>query len=63
MEAKVHKVRPLDNEAKKKLLSNVVIVGDGSKEGMLPLEDHVMVEPPIVEEELSPKQHLIGSEL
>ncbi len=64
MEAKVHKVRPLNNEAKKKVLSNVVIAGDGSREGMLPLKDHVMVKPPIVEEELSPKQqHPISLEL
>jgi hypothetical protein len=38
------------------VLSNVVIVGDGSKEGMLPLEDRVMAKPPTMEEDLSPKQ-------
>jgi hypothetical protein len=56
MGTRVHKVKPLHSEGKKKVLSNVVIIGDGSKEGMLPLEDHVMVELAIVEEELSPKQ-------
>jgi hypothetical protein len=63
MEVKVHKVRPLNNEAKKKVLSNVVITRDGSKEGLLPLKDHVMVKPPTVENELSPKKHPIGLEL
>jgi len=38
------------------VLSNVVIVGDGSKEGMLPLEDNAMAKPPTMEEDLSPKQ-------
>jgi hypothetical protein len=39
MGEKVHKVRPLNGEAKKKVLPNVVITKDGSKEGMLLLED------------------------
>jgi hypothetical protein len=39
MGERVHKVRPLDGEGKKKVLSNVVITRDGSKEGMLLLED------------------------
>ncbi|CAM6023898.1 unnamed protein product [Sphagnum balticum] len=56
MGVRVHKVRPLDNEGKKKVLSNVVIARDGSKEKMLPLEDHVMAKLITVEEELSPKQ-------
>jgi hypothetical protein len=61
MGTRVHKVRPLDSEGKKKVLSNVVIVGDGSKEGMLPPEDQVMAEPATAEKELSPKQqHPIG---
>ncbi len=59
MEVKVHKVTPLNNEAKKKVLSNVVITRDGSKEGLLPLKDHVMVKPRIVENELSPKKILL----
>jgi hypothetical protein len=39
MVLRVHKVRPLDNEGKKKVFSNVVIARDGFEEAMLTLED------------------------
>ncbi len=54
---RIHKVRPLNNEGKKKVLSNVVIARDGFEEGMLTLEDRAMAELTTVEEEFFSKQH------
>jgi len=57
MVSRVHKVRPLDDEGKKKVLSNLVITKDGFEEEMLTLEDRAMAELANVEEELFHKQH------
>jgi len=62
MVLRVHKVRPLDNEGKKKVFSNVVIARDGFEEGMLTLEDRAMAELATVEEEFFFKQHPINLE-
>jgi hypothetical protein len=59
MGTKVHKVRPLDSEGKKKVLSNVVIARDGSKEGMLPLEDQAMAEPATWKSSFPPNNNIL----